>query len=204
MPQDHGELFYNRRQSHDRELLDRKKRCQSFARHRLAADALEFHGAAEALAQYLHQAGAEPVARFLRRDQKYLPRDIAGCSPRDHADKPVTKRPAASAASTTACGSTTIVLPATIAIPASCAAAAPSTVRGPMVGRSKRRSCPLLGAFTSTPRAILARMRPSARSRATRANSPSVPSMSSTPTTWPSITTTAWPMSNGPSARSTS
>ena len=33
-----------------------------------------------------------------------------------------------------------------------CAAAAPSTVRGPMVGRSKRRSCPLLGAFTSTPR----------------------------------------------------
>src|SRR2546429_518730 len=86
--------------------------------------------AAQALPHYLDQAGAEPVARFLRRDQKYLSRDIAGCSPRDHADKPVTKRPAASAASITACGSTTIVLPATIAIPASFAAAAPSTVRG--------------------------------------------------------------------------
>src|SRR6266566_8309737 len=183
MPQDHGELFYNRRQSHDRQLLDRKQRRQPLARHQLAADALEFHGAAEALAQNLHQTGAEPVARFFRRDQKYLSRDIAGCSPRDHADKPVTKSPAASAASITACGSTTIVLPATIAIPASFATAAPSTVRGPRVGRSKRRSCPLLGAFTSTPRAVLARMPPSARSRATRASSPSVPSMSSTPTT---------------------
>src|SRR6266550_5710117 len=182
MPQDHGELFYNRRQSHDRELLDRKQRCQPLARHRLAADALEFHGAAEALAQYLHQAGAEPVARFLRCDQKYLPRDIAGCSSRDHADKPVTKRPAASAASITAWGSTMIVLPATIAIPASFAAAAPSTVRGPMVGRSKRRSCPRLGAFTSTPRRGAARIRPCSRRRAIRASKASVPSISSTPT----------------------
>ena len=65
-------------------------------------------------------------------------------------------------------------------MPASPALAAPSMVRGPIVGRSKRRSWPLLGAFTSTPRAALARMRPSARSRATRASSPSVPSMSST------------------------
>ena len=50
----------------------------------------------------------------------------------------------------------------------------------------------------------LARMRPSARSCAMRASNPSVPSMSSTPTTWPSITTAACPMSNGLSARSTS
>ena len=45
-------------------------------------------------------------------------------------------------------------------MPASPALAAPSMVRGPTVGRSKRRSWPLLGAFTSTPRPGLARMRP--------------------------------------------
>ena len=52
-----------------------------------------------------------------------------------------------------------------------------------------------------TPRPDAARIRPSFAHRATRARNPSVPSMSSTPTTCPSITTTACPMSNGPSAR---
>ena len=42
-----------------------------------------------------------------------------------------------------------------MAMPASPASTAPSTVRGPIVGRSKRRSWPLFGAFTSTPRARL-------------------------------------------------
>ena len=49
---------------------------QPFARHRPAADALEPHGAAKALAQHLHQAGAEPVAGFLGRDQEDLSRDV--------------------------------------------------------------------------------------------------------------------------------
>ena len=79
-----------------------------------AADALEPHGVAEALAQHLHQVGAEPVAGFLRRDQKYLSRDVGGRARRHHAGRPVTKRPALSAASIIACGSATIVLPATI------------------------------------------------------------------------------------------
>ena len=66
------------------------------------------------------------------------------------------------------------------------------------------KSWPLFGTFTSTPRPAGLRMRPSSRNRATRASSPSVPSMSSTATTWPSITTAAWPMSKGLSAASTS
>src|SRR6266704_719123 len=202
-PQDHRQLLHDRRQAHDRQFFDRKQRRQPLARHRLAADTFKPHRAAEALAQHLHQAGAQPITGFLGRNQKDMSRDGV-CVRRHHAGSPVTKRPAASAVSIMAWGSTTMVLPAMIAIPPSPALTAPSTVRGPTVGRSKRKSCPLLGAFTSTPRAALARIRPSARSRVTRANKPSVPSISSTPTTWPSITTAAWPMSKGLSARSTS
>src|SRR5258706_1499166 len=139
-PRDHRKLLDARRQSYNRQLFDRKQRRQSFTRHRLAADALKPHGAAEALAQHLHQVGAKPIPRFLRRDQEYFSRDVGGCSRLHHAGKPVTKRPAVSAASIMACGSTTIVLPETTAIPASRAAAAPSMVCGPMVGRSKRKS----------------------------------------------------------------
>ena len=87
--------------SHDRQFFDRKQRRQSFARHRLSADALEPDGAAEPLAQHLHQVGAKPISQFLRRDQKYLSRDVRGCRRRHHAGKPVTKRLAASAASIT-------------------------------------------------------------------------------------------------------
>src|ERR1700737_1738867 len=182
-PQDHGELLHDRPQSHNRQLFDRKQRRQSFARHRLSADAFKPHRAAEALAQHLHQVGAKPIPRFLGRDQEYFSRDVGGCSRLHPAGNPDPKRPAPPAASLMAWGWTTIVLRETIAIPASRAAASPSMVCGPIVGRSKRKSWPLFGAFTSTPRAALARMRPSLRKRATRASNPSVPSMSSTPTT---------------------
>ena len=156
---------------------------RGYVDHVMALLPFEPDGAAQPLAQDLHQVGAEPIARFFRCDQKYPSRHLGRCWLRHHAGRPVTNSFAASAASITACGSTTTVLPATIAIPASWATAAPSTVRGPIVGRSKRKSCPLLGAFINAPRAVLARIRPSARSRATRASKPSVPSISSTPTT---------------------
>src|SRR6185437_8182710 len=203
-PQDRRQPFRDRGKADDRQFLDWKHRRQPLLHHRPAADAIEPHRAAKALAQHLHQAGAEPISGFLGRDKEDVSRDVTRCPRRRHAGTPVTKRPLASAASITASGSAIIVWPATIAIPASWAEAAPSTVRGPTVGRSNRRSCPLLGALTSTPRAVAARIRPSARSRATRASSPSVPSISSTPTTWPSTTTAAWPMSKRPSASSTS
>jgi hypothetical protein len=101
-PQKPRQLLHDRRKSHDRQFFDRKQRGQSFARHRLPADAFEPDGVAKALAQYLHQVRAKPVARFLRRDQKYLSRNIRGCRRRHHAGRPVTKRLAASAVSITA------------------------------------------------------------------------------------------------------
>ena len=72
--------------------------------HRPAADAVEPHRAAKALAQHLHQAGAEPIAGFLGRDQEDVSRDVRRCPRRRHAGRPVTKRPLASAASIMACG----------------------------------------------------------------------------------------------------
>ena len=73
-----GNCLHDGGEPDDRELLDRKQRIQTFARHRAAADPLEPHRAAKALAQDLHQRGAETVAGFLRRDQKYLPPGLGG------------------------------------------------------------------------------------------------------------------------------
>ena len=204
--QDHRQFPRHRGKSHDRQFLDRKQRHQALARHGQPADALEPHGIAEPLPQHLHQAGAEPVAGFLRRDQKYLSRApsrlaSAAITPANlPRTGPLCRRLRSSSAARRQC-----VLPAIDGDAGQLRRrGAFDGPRGPSVGRSKRRSCPLFGAFTSTPRPGLARMRPSARSRATRASNPSVPSMSSTPSTWPSTTIAACPISNGLSARNTS
>ncbi len=63
-------MFDDRSKANDRQFLDRKPRHQPLARHRPAADAFEPHRVTEALAQNLHQIGAEPVPGFLGRDQK--------------------------------------------------------------------------------------------------------------------------------------
>src|SRR5262249_52953138 len=131
-PQDLGELADHGGKSDDRQFLDWKQRVQSLSRHGAAADTDEIDGAAEALAQHLHQAGAEPVAGFFRRDQKDPPPDAACRRHRAHAATPVMKSEALSAAAIIACGSATMVFPAITAMPASFAIAAPSTVRGPM------------------------------------------------------------------------
>ena len=153
-PQDLRQLLDDGGKPDDRELFDRKQRGQALARHRAAADALEPHRAAKALAQHLHQIGAEAIAGFLRRDQKDLPQPLGARASRRHADSPWMKSPALSAASIMACDSAAMVLPAMMAMPASPALATPSMVLGPTVGRSKRKSWPLLGAFTSTPRPV--------------------------------------------------
>src|SRR3984885_9117117 len=184
-------LFDDGRKADDRQLLDRKERFQPLARHRKTADALEPDGVAEPLTEHLHQMCPQPVAGFFCCDQKNLARDAAVCRARHQEGKPVTKSPAVSAASIMACGSATTVLPAMTARPARPAAAAPLTVCDPTVGKSKRKSCPLLGAFTKTPRPAGARMRLPARKLAIRFNNSSVPSIPSTPTTWPSMTTAA-------------
>src|SRR5439155_27269397 len=203
-PEDLRQVLDDGGKSDNREYLARKQRLQAFARHRATTDAFEPNPVAKALAQHFHQIGTEAIAGLFRRDQKYPPLHPGGGARRRHAGKPWMNKSALSAASIMACESAAIVWPAITAMPASPARAAPSMVLAPTAGRSKRKSCPLFGAFTSTPRPDLARMRPASRSRATRASSPSVPSISSTATTCPSITTTAWPMSKGPSAPSTS
>ncbi len=135
-PQDLWQLRDDRGKPDDRELLDRKQRVQSLARHGAAADAFELDGAAEPLAQHFHEARPEPVAGFFGGDQENPPPDACYRPRRAHAATPTMNKPALSAASIMACASAAIVLPATTAIPASPAFAAPSTVRGPMVGRS--------------------------------------------------------------------
>src|SRR5205823_15092181 len=62
---------------------------------------------------------------------------------------PTTKICSLSAVAIACSGSAIIVLPAVTARPASPALATSSIVRGPIEGRSKRRSCPGFGAFTS-------------------------------------------------------
>jgi hypothetical protein len=105
-PQDLRQLLHHRRQADDRQFLDRKARGQPLARHRPAADAFEPYRATEALAQHLHQIGAEPVAGLFGRDQEDC--SLWRGARRHHAPMPCTNRPALSAASIMACGSTTI------------------------------------------------------------------------------------------------
>jgi hypothetical protein len=64
---------------------------------------------------------------------------------------PATKIFSRSASAMTSAASAMMVEPAATATPASLARAAPSMVRGPIEGRSKRRSWPGFGALTRTP-----------------------------------------------------
>src|SRR5207253_1935692 len=135
-PQDRRQLPDDSGEADDGQFLDRKTRGQPLDRHGTAANSLELHGTAETLAQHLHQIGAEPVAGFFRRDQENLSPATWACARRAHVARPVTNKPALSAASIMACGSAAMVLPAPTAMPDSAALATPSTVRGPMTGRS--------------------------------------------------------------------
>ncbi len=135
-PQDRRQLPDHGGKPDDRQFLDRKARGEPLARHGTAADAFELYGATEPLAQHLHQIGAEAIAGFLRRDQENLPPGDGVGARSVHADRPVTNRPALSAASIMACASATNAWPAATAMPARPASAAPSTVREPTAGRS--------------------------------------------------------------------
>ena len=164
-----------------------------------------------ALAQRLHQRGAEPVARLFGRDQEDL-RDVAslrvggrGHAPAPAGVMPTTNTPRASASCATRCGSATIAAPATAARPARPARATASTVSGPMVGRSKRRSCCGFGALTSTPApaghadaALLPQRRRCGRASGRCPRSPRRRARDAP------ATTAACPMSNGPVAASSS
>ena len=174
---------------------------QAFARHRAAADALEPHRAAKALAQHLHQIGAEAIAGFFRRDQKDLPLHPGGVARRRHAGKPWMNRPALIGGLD---HGLRVGGDGVAGDRRRCRQARPwRRPRWFWRPRSAGRSADPGRSWAPSPARRGRAWRecgPRSRSRATRASSPSVPSMSSTATTWPSITTTAWPISKGPSA----
>src|SRR5262249_1159113 len=149
-----------------------------FGRHVRAADARKMHLPVCALLDCRDQGCAEPVARFLACNQKNVRAHLSGPD-----DTPRTKISARSAALTNCSASATMVLPATTAMPARPAAIAPSTVLGPIDGKSNRRSCAGLGALTKVGGRGAAGTRPFVRISATRASIASVPSAASTANT---------------------
>src|SRR5690606_28249242 len=109
------------------EVINAEQRRQSFRRHFKPTDTAKNEILFFRL-QRPHQRRPQAVAGFLARDQKNL-----------HMSRiPITNKPALSAASISACGSATMVPPAMTAMPFRPACVAPSTVRGPIEGRSKR------------------------------------------------------------------
>jgi hypothetical protein len=125
-------------QTHDAEFFHRKSAGQAPGLHLGPADAVEGDAGHEGF-QPGHQRPAKPVARRLARQNEGAHQPARSRTQR--------KSPRSRAAATVASRSSTMTPPASMTIPSSPAAAAPSIVRGPMVGRSMRRSCPCLGAL---------------------------------------------------------
>ena len=126
--------------AHDCQIAERKRARHPLLRHMRAADTGKAGAALRRAFERGNECGAEPVARFLACHQKNMRRARTGHRAGPTA-MPTTKILARSAAATRASASATIVSPAATATPASPAPTAPSTVFGPIEGRSKRRSC---------------------------------------------------------------
>src|SRR5665213_805663 len=170
-----GDTAQNFRQAHrdgedadDGEVAEWKQTWHALRRHLRAADAGKPNAAAGRTLERGDQRRAKPVAGFLACCYEYMQRRrVHGA---EAGATPTTKMPARSAARTSFSGSAKILSPAATAIPSRPARATPSTVCGPIDGRSKRRSCPGFGAFTRTPLPAAARNRPLARKSAIRAS----------------------------------
>src|SRR5580693_4682789 len=191
-----------RRNAHDRKLVDGERTGDAGSRHGAAADPVERQRAAVTRFERTNQCGAERIAGFFRGDDIKRKRLALRLGPHCAASwpTPATKIFSRSAAAITSAASAMMVEPAATATPASPARAAPSMVRGPIEGRSKRRSWPGFGALSRTPTPGGVVTRPWLRSSAIRASILSVPSAASTARMWLLATIAAWPTSNGPSA----
>src|SRR5262249_1102887 len=140
----------------NRKIAEREQARHAFSRHVSAAHAGELNTPLRALPDGCDERGTQSVAGFLAGNQKNVRTHPVrthrglnhGAAP---GSTPTTKMLARLADSIRRAGSATMVLPATTAMPASPARMTPSTVRGPIEGRSKRRSCAGLGAFTRVP-----------------------------------------------------
>src|SRR4029077_14296464 len=196
-PQDERQFWHDCADSQDREFIHGEKTGEAARCHVTPADAAKGDIGPQGTHR-IHQRAAEHIAGLFRRHEKEL---VRKCHYVDRsALMPTTKILALSAAVASAAGWATIEPPATTAIPASPARAVSSTVRGPMAGRSKRRSCCGFGALTRTPVPDGAAMRPAPRGWALGPGCAWVPSAASTASTLFSATTAACPMSNGPVA----
>src|SRR5262245_6751298 len=193
--QDFGQARRNCRKTDDCKIPEWEKAGHARGSQMSAADSGKPNAPIGALPHCLHEGSTQPITGFFADDQKNV---------RSHSTvsdgTPMTKIAFRSASWTSRAGSATIVLPASTAMPARPARTTPSTVCGPIEGRSNRRSCAGFGAFTRIPLPDLARRRPFARISATRESMASVPSAASTARMWRPATTTACPMSNFPAA----
>src|SRR5580704_17660652 len=190
------------RNAHDRKLVDGEWTDDASRRHGASADPVERQCAAVPRFERTNQRRAERIAGFFGGDD--INRDRSGLRLVSHraasSPTPATKMLSPSAAAITSPASAMMVEPAATATPASPARATPSMVRGPIDGRSKRRSWPGFGALTRTPVPGGVVTRPWRRRSAIRASIWSVPSAASTASTWLLATTAACPTSKGPSA----
>src|SRR5262245_878844 len=193
--QDFWQARRNCRKADDRKIPERKKARHARSGQVSTADSGKLNAPIGALPDRVHERGTQSITGFFPGDQKNM---------RTHGSvpdgTPTAKIALRSASSMSRAGSATMVLPASTAMPASPARTAPSTVCGPIDGRSNRRSCAGFGAFTRMPVPDRARRRPFARISATRESMASVPSAASTARMWRPATTAACPMSNFPAA----
>src|SRR5580704_12710632 len=198
----HRQPARDRRNTHDRKLVDGEWADNAGSRHGTSADAVERQCTAVARFERTSQCSAERIAGFFGSDDIKRKRSGLRLAPHRAASSPTpaTKIFSRSAAAMTSAASAMMVLPAATAMPASPARATPSMVRGPIEGRSKRRSWPGFGALIRTPTPGGVDTRPSRRRSAIRASILSVPSAASTARTWLLATIAAWPTSKGPRA----
>ena len=140
-PQDQRQPPRNGAEPENRQLLDGKRALDAGRGHGPPANAGQRQRAAIPGAERANQCCAQRIAGFLRGDQidRKRPRQRPGHRAVT-SGTPMTKIFSRSAAAATAAGSAMMVLPAVTATPASPARTAFAIVRGPIVGRSKRRS----------------------------------------------------------------
>jgi hypothetical protein len=70
--QDLGDAARNGAESDDGKVIDRVEAGNPFGRHFAPADAGKGHIPGSPLPQRPHQRGAQPIARFLPRDEKHI------------------------------------------------------------------------------------------------------------------------------------
>ena len=157
-PHDRGQARDDGAETHDGDVAEGKQAAQSLRRHGVAADPLERdRPIAQRGPEGGHELGAELIAGFLAGDQpdRQGPATGSAHAASDEASSPAAvptrNIPSRSAVLTVSSRSRTRVTPLATATPRKPALAARTKVRGPIAGRSMRRSWPRFGILTRTP-----------------------------------------------------